>query len=299
MASDRTSVELQSASTEEPAAVMLWQPADEPSEPGAGTLTAEVQRRGLVRRDNSYTSRHKGVRWDKKGQKWRAEVSHGGKRESLGCFATEAEAKARRDARCLELGMDPDAGASSDFRGVGWDKTSRSKWRADIRIDGQKKFLGYFEGTTRGEVDAALAYDRATRAVGRPEKANFELQSANAPHYELVEDTAPRDHGPLSAVGEKRALKRAVHSAAGDGRGEIDPLASMPSAGTSAASPSSPPSKKPRRTKVAAAAQPPTLTAADVVDHWLAGARLPSALRCAQQDVNTSCSSCELIALLA
>jgi hypothetical protein len=62
---------------------------------------------------------------------------------------------------------------------------------------------------------------------------------------------------------------------------ETAAAASASSAGTGFASPRSPPSKKPRRTKVAAATHPPTFTAADVVDLWLAGARLPSALRCA------------------
>ena len=64
---------------------------------------------------------------------------------------------------------------------------------------------------------------------------------------------------------------------------ELDTLASTPSAGTSTASPLSQKSKKPRRTKVEPAAQPPTLTAADVVDHWLVGARLPSTLRYAHR----------------
>jgi hypothetical protein len=34
--------------------------------------------------------------------------------------------------------------------------------------------LGYFEANARGEVDAALAFDAAARAAGRPEAANFE-----------------------------------------------------------------------------------------------------------------------------
>jgi hypothetical protein len=39
----------------------------------------------------------------------------------------------------------------------------------------RKKRLGRFAGTTGGEVDAALAFDVATRAVGRPQEANFDL----------------------------------------------------------------------------------------------------------------------------
>ena len=36
-----------------------------------------------------------------------AQIKHGGKNEFLGRFAAEEEAKARYDARCLELGRDP------------------------------------------------------------------------------------------------------------------------------------------------------------------------------------------------
>jgi hypothetical protein len=147
-----------------------------------GALPAEVARRGLVRRDNSFTSRYRGVCWDKKSKKWQARVVHDGKREYLGLFATEGEAKARCDARCLELGQDQDAGTSSAFRGVGWDKAT-SKWNASIKVDGKNKGLGRFEATARGEVYAALAFDVAARAAGRPEKANFEpAERARGPH---------------------------------------------------------------------------------------------------------------------
>jgi hypothetical protein len=141
--------------------------------PDPGIVAAEVEGRGLVRRDNAFISQHKGVSWDKKGKRWQAQLQHGGQRGHLGYFATEEEAKARRDARCLELGMDQDAGTSSGFRGVHWDKRGR-KWKAQIKIDGKDNHLGYFDATARGEVDAALAYDVAVRFEGRPEKANFE-----------------------------------------------------------------------------------------------------------------------------
>jgi hypothetical protein len=137
------------------------------------SLAAEVERRGLLRRDNSFSSRHKGVSWDKATQKWQARISHGGKTERLGYFTTEDEAKARHDARSLELGINADAGLSSGFRGVYWAKTKR-KWKASISIDGKDKHLGLFEATARGEVDAALAYDAAAHTAGRPGKANFE-----------------------------------------------------------------------------------------------------------------------------
>ena len=140
-------------------------------------LTAEVEGRGLMRRDNAFSSRHKGLHWDKKSKKWRVQIYHGGTTANLGNFATEAEAKACRDARCLQLGVDPDAGTSSGFRGVNWDKVS-SKWQAAITVDGKQIFLGYFEATARGKVDAALVFDEAARAAGRAEKANFDPTGA-------------------------------------------------------------------------------------------------------------------------
>jgi hypothetical protein len=117
------------------------------------------------------------VSWHKVNKKWKARIERGGKKENLGSFATEAEAKARYDARCLELGRDPDAGISSGVRGVTWNKSNR-KWKASITIDGEVKHLGLFEATARGEADAALAYDAAVRAAGRPEKANFDPVAA-------------------------------------------------------------------------------------------------------------------------
>ena len=69
------------------------------------------------------TSRHSGVSWHKAAKQWWAQVWHGGKKHHLGSFATEDEAKACHDARCLELGRDPDVGrtprrGASGFRGV-------------------------------------------------------------------------------------------------------------------------------------------------------------------------------------
>jgi hypothetical protein len=160
-----------------------------------GAIAAEITRRGLVRRDNAFSSRHTGVSWHKTNKKWRAEVSHDGKADFLGLFATEAAAKARYDARCLELGRDPDAGASSAFRGVGWNKT-RSKWRASIKVDGKSKKLGLFEASARGEVDAALAFDVAARAAGRPEKANFAAGGGEPEYGALAQPPAATAEAP-------------------------------------------------------------------------------------------------------
>ena len=169
---------------------------------------AEVERRGLVRRDNGCTSRHKGVGWHKKSKKWKARIERGEKQERLGSFATEEEAKARRDARCRELGVDPDARASSGFRGVDWHKGKR-KWQAQIKVDGKNKHLGLFEAPARGEVDAALAYDAAVRAAGRPETANFE------PVLRGALPTAPPT-APPAAVGSIAAAAAAAETDSDD-----------------------------------------------------------------------------------
>jgi hypothetical protein len=43
-------------------------------------LVAELARWGLVWRDNGFTSRHKGVSWDKTNKKWKAHVQYDGKK---------------------------------------------------------------------------------------------------------------------------------------------------------------------------------------------------------------------------
>jgi hypothetical protein len=54
-------------------------------------------------------------------------------------------------------------GGTSQFKGVSWHK-SRSKWRAEISIDGTITHLGYFND----EEVAARAYDEAAARLGRP-----------------------------------------------------------------------------------------------------------------------------------
>jgi hypothetical protein len=147
------------------------------SKPEPAALEVELARRGLVRQDNPNSSRHMGVSWHEPSKKWKAQVYHGGKKEHLGHFATEEEAKARYDARRLELGKDPHTGITSGFRGVTWQKAKR-KWESGISVGGKKKHLGYFEATAGGVVDATLAYDAAARAAGRPDIANFEAATA-------------------------------------------------------------------------------------------------------------------------
>jgi hypothetical protein len=162
-----------------PSRIVAWEagggsgPAGVPY--SAAELAAEWEGRGLVRRDNSWSSRHNGVSWNTMEKKWRAQLTHGGKQEFLGDFPTEEAAKERYDARCLELGLDPDKRKASGFHGVVWHRNkARGKWRAIIKVDGNTEHLGLFEPTPAGEVDAALAYDAAARAVGRRKSASFE-----------------------------------------------------------------------------------------------------------------------------
>jgi len=54
-------------------------------------------------------------------------------------------------------------GCSSAFRGVSWNKKQKV-WKSKITNDGRETFLGNFSS----EVDAALAYNGAAIALGRP-----------------------------------------------------------------------------------------------------------------------------------
>jgi hypothetical protein len=100
--------------------------ADHRADSSPATREAELERRGLVWRDNSYSSQHQGVSWNKQRANWQAHIKHGGKNERLGHFATEEEAKARYDTRCRELGMDR---VISDFHPSEAAKTVEPRYR--------------------------------------------------------------------------------------------------------------------------------------------------------------------------
>ena len=49
---------------------------------------------------------------------------------------------------------------SSRYRGVSW-VSSHAQWRSAFMKGGKMSFLGHFPGTDKGEMEAALVYDRA------------------------------------------------------------------------------------------------------------------------------------------
>ena len=88
-----------------------------------------------------------------------------GSSAEVGSFAEVGEARLRRRRREFAAASrnahaNPRLRSpqSSSYRGVSWDNRGK-KWRADIRVDGKKKWLGNFAG----EVVAARAYDAAVR----------------------------------------------------------------------------------------------------------------------------------------
>jgi hypothetical protein len=85
---------------------------------------------------------------------------------------------------------------------VSWSGAS-GEWDASITLEGGRiALLGSFAATARGEVDAALAYDAAARAAGRPAGANFDPGSAAAPPTPPVAPAggAAAAHGAAAAA---------------------------------------------------------------------------------------------------
>ena len=97
-----------------------------------------------------------------------AQITVDGKKQHLGSFADEVEAAvayteaAAAKVRGLPLAPPPRRKTSSAHRGVCWYK-ARGKWVAQIRVDGKRQCLGYFDD----EAEAAAAYTEATAAKAR------------------------------------------------------------------------------------------------------------------------------------
>jgi hypothetical protein len=98
-----------------------------------------------------------------------AQISVDGKSRHLGSFADEEEAAVayREAAAAIAQGgalpaRPARAETSSQHKGVCWNKQKR-KWRAEIRIDGKRRYLGCFAD----EEHAAAACRQAAEGKAR------------------------------------------------------------------------------------------------------------------------------------
>jgi hypothetical protein len=116
-------------------------------------------------------SKYRGVNWNKRNNKWKAQIIYDGKIHYLGGFEDEDEEEAARaydraarahhgEKAQLNFPAEGESGStkSSKYRGVCWYK-NRNKWKAEIYYDGKRHRLGSFED----EEEAAKAYDKAAR----------------------------------------------------------------------------------------------------------------------------------------
>lgn len=99
--------------------------------------------------DDSFSSKHIGVSWNKKRGKWVSQINYKGSVVYLGLFTCELEAS---DAYQLALSKIEDKSfnkkdynpkRTSEYKGVSFN-TADKKWRADITINGKRQYLGYF-----------------------------------------------------------------------------------------------------------------------------------------------------------
>jgi hypothetical protein len=146
-------------------------------------------------------SGHPFVTWYPRRRAWRAQVRHNSTLELVGMFKPDLSAKdpdtARADAareaafaignflrtvgRGREASVDaagrpqrPQKSAkfSSRFVGVSRDERVKDGWKAQLSVDGELVWTGYFTGPT-GEEDAARAYDKEVRDRKLDRPTNF------------------------------------------------------------------------------------------------------------------------------
>ena len=118
------------------------------------------------------TSRYFGVTWKKRIRRWHAQVCRGGKMHTIGLFDDELAAAREVDKWLLANGRRR-VNLDDDDTPLEWHKTyasiyvgvykNRGRWQAKIRVGGKYENLG----TYRTQKEAALAFDRRARQVGR------------------------------------------------------------------------------------------------------------------------------------
>ena len=90
-------------------------------------------------------SQHRGVSWNKKAKKWKAQKMVQGKSVYLGHYADEEDA-ARAVAEYVERGVvatQRRGDVTSEHTGVSWDKRAK-KWVARKSVQGKRVHLGYY-----------------------------------------------------------------------------------------------------------------------------------------------------------
>ena len=107
-----------------------------------------------------FSSKYKGVSWQKDRNKWVSRIKINGKQKNLGSFTSEEDA-ADAYQKALKMYHEGDSSfmetktPSSQYKGVCWYK-STNKWISYIKINGKTKHLGLFTS----EEEAYEAYQK-------------------------------------------------------------------------------------------------------------------------------------------
>ena len=118
------------------------------------------------------TSRFFGVYWDKQARRWHAHVWHGGTVHNIGLYDDEVDA-ARAVDKWLMANRRRRVNLDADGKPLEWQTTYASiyvgvtkhkgKWQAHIKVGNKLESHGTFDT----QKEAALAFDRRAREVGR------------------------------------------------------------------------------------------------------------------------------------